>query len=151
MLKNFIQLNYDEKLMILEWRNHSETSKFMLNKKIELKEHLDFINSLKELNPKTTPLNFFHPNEALPLKAKTLSVDEALEIIKWARSELKCEKLMVAGGREFVFKDRQKEIFKAGANAIVIGDYLTTSGNAPKKDIELIESLGLEVAKICYE
>ena len=33
MLKNFIQLNYDEKLMILEWRNHSETSKFMLNKK----------------------------------------------------------------------------------------------------------------------
>jgi len=114
-------------------------------------DRVSFINSLKELNPKTTPLNFFHPNEALPLKAKTLSVDEALEIIKWARSELKCEKLMVAGGREFVFKDRQKEIFKAGANAIVIGDYLTTSGNAPKKDIELIESLGLEVAKICYE
>ena len=48
MLKNFIIVNYDEKLMILEWRNHSETSKFMLNKKIELKEHLDFINSLKE-------------------------------------------------------------------------------------------------------
>ena len=48
MLKNFIQLDYDEKLMILEWRNHSETSKFMLNKKIELKEHLNFINSLKE-------------------------------------------------------------------------------------------------------
>ncbi len=48
MLKNFIQLDYDEKLMILEWRNHSETSKFMINKKIELKEHLNFINSLKE-------------------------------------------------------------------------------------------------------
>ena len=48
MLKNFIQLNYDEKLMILEWRNHSETSKFMINKKVELKEHLNFINSLKE-------------------------------------------------------------------------------------------------------
>ena len=48
MLKNFIQLDYDEKLMILEWRNHSETSKFMINKKIKLKEHLNFINSLKE-------------------------------------------------------------------------------------------------------
>jgi len=48
MLKNFIQLDYDEKLMILEWRNHSETSKFMINKKVELKEHLNFINSLKE-------------------------------------------------------------------------------------------------------
>ena len=48
MLKNFIQLNYDEKLMILEWRNHSETSKFMINKKVDLEEHLNFINSLKE-------------------------------------------------------------------------------------------------------
>ena len=48
MLKNFIQLDYDEKLMILEWRNHSEISKFMINKKIKLKEHLNFINSLKE-------------------------------------------------------------------------------------------------------
>ena len=48
MLKNFIQLDYDEKLMILEWRNHPSISEWMINKKVELKEHLNFINSLKE-------------------------------------------------------------------------------------------------------
>lgn len=113
-------------------------------------DRVSFINSLKELNPKTTPLNFFHPNEALPLKAHPIEIDEALKLISWARSELKCERLMVAGGREFTFKERQAEIFKAGANAIVIGDYLTTSGNAPRKDVNLIESLGLEIAKTCH-
>ncbi|WP_458700360.1 biotin synthase [Sulfurospirillum sp. 1307] len=113
-------------------------------------DRVSFINSLKELNPKTTPLNFYHPNEALPLKTNPLHVEEALKLVKWARGELKCERLMVAGGREFIFKERQAEIFKAGANAIVIGDYLTTSGNAPKKDVRLIESLGLEIAKTCH-
>lgn len=51
MLKEFTKLNYEEKLMILGWRNHPETSKFMINKQVELKEHLNFINSL--LNNKT--------------------------------------------------------------------------------------------------
>jgi UDP-4-amino-4,6-dideoxy-N-acetyl-beta-L-altrosamine N-acetyltransferase len=47
MLKEFIKLSYDEKLMILEWRNHPEISQFMINKKVNLNEHLNFIDSLK--------------------------------------------------------------------------------------------------------
>ncbi len=108
---------------------------------------VSFIKSIKELNPKTVPLNFFHPNPALPLKAKPLQVDEALELIRWVRSELPHVKLMVAGGREITFKDRQDEIFEAGANAIVIGDYLTTSGEHIDKDKQMLESLGLRIAK----
>lgn len=110
-------------------------------------QRVSFVNALKELNPKTVPLNFFHPNPALPLKAEPLHVDEALEIISWVRSELPNVKLMVAGGREITFKDRQQEIFSAGANAIVIGNYLTTSGEDPNKDKQMIESLGLRLAK----
>jgi len=110
-------------------------------------QRVSFINSLKKINPKTVPLNFFHPNPALPLKATPLQVDEALELIRWVRSELPKVKLMVAGGREITFKDRQNEIFEAGANAIVIGNYLTTSGEDPNKDKLMIESLGLRLAK----
>jgi len=111
------------------------------------KQRVSFINALKKLNPKTIPLNFFHPNPALPLKAKPLHVDEALDAVKWVRDELPNVKLMVAGGREITFKERQNEIFKAGANAIVIGDYLTTSGEDINKDKQMIESLGLYIAK----
>lgn len=110
-------------------------------------QRISFINSIKKLNPKTVPLNFFHPNPALPLKTKPLQVNEALELIRWVRSELPDVKLMVAGGREITFKERQNEIFEAGANAIVIGDYLTTSGEDVNKDKQMIESLGLKVAK----
>ncbi len=111
------------------------------------KQRASFISTLKKLNPKTVPLNFFHPNPALPLKAEPLHVDEALELIRWVRNELPDVKLMVAGGREITFKDRQNEIFEAGANAIVIGNYLTTSGEDPDKDKQMIKSLGLRLAK----
>jgi len=110
-------------------------------------QRVSFIDAIKELNPKTVPLNFFHPNPALPLKAEPLKVDEALELIKWVRSELPNVKLMVAGGREITFKERQNEIFEAGANAIVIGDYLTTNGCEIDKDKQMINSLGLIIAK----
>ena len=110
-------------------------------------QRVSFINALKKLQPKTVPLNFFHPNPALPLKAEPLDVDEALELIKWVRSELPEVKLMVAGGREITFKDRQSEIFEAGTNAIVLGDYLTTSGEDPNKDKQMITALGLRLAK----
>jgi len=54
---------------------------------------------------------------------------------------------MVAGGRELMFGDRQSEIFQNGANSIVIGNYLTTSGRAMNKDLDMLQSLNLEVAK----
>ncbi len=40
-------------------------------------------------------------------------------------------------------------MFKAGANSIVIGDYLTTKGNSISKDITMINKIGYEVAVEC--
>jgi biotin synthase len=54
---------------------------------------------------------------------------------------------MIAGGRELLFGDRQEEIFQAGANSIVVGNYLTTLGRDGNKDLEMLKSLHLEVAK----
>jgi biotin synthase len=45
-----------------------------------------------------------------------------------------------------MFGERQGEIFAAGANSIVIGNYLTTAGRAVDKDLEMLASLGLGVA-----
>ena len=44
----------------------------------------------------------------------------------------------------------RSDIFAAGADAIVIGDYLTTKGQAPTEDLEMIRSLGYAVAKNCH-
>ena len=56
---------------------------------------------------------------------------------------------MVAGGRELLFNGHEDEMFKAGANAIVVGNYLTTEGLAPSKDKKILEALGYEVATSC--
>ena len=67
------------------------------------------------------------------------------------RKELQSQMIMIAGGREITFKDRQAEIFEAGANSIVIGNYLTTSGDKPNQDLLMLKDLGLKVAKSCDE
>ncbi len=113
------------------------------------KDRESLVASLVSLSPKSVAINFFHPNDALPIKSNPLNIDEALKVITYVKKNLQNSKIMIAGGRERMFKSRVSEIFKAGANAIVIGDYLTTLGIKPSDDIKMIESLGLEIAKDC--
>lgn len=114
-------------------------------------DRASFIQSIASLEPSTMPLNFYHPNPALPLKAEPLSEQEALAIIAQVRVALPHTMLMVAGGRERTFKNAQADIFAAGADSIVIGDYLTTQGQAPTKDLEMIASLGYTIASNCHK
>jgi biotin synthase len=111
-------------------------------------DRISMLNSLKSLNPVSVPINFYHHNEALELKPNPLSIDEAFSLIKLTRDTLpNAQRIMVAGGRELMFGDRQNEIFNHGANSIVIGNYLTTNGRVISKDLEMLKSLNLEVAK----
>jgi biotin synthase len=119
---------------------------FGLGESVE--DRIAMLESLKSLNPTSVPINFYHHNEALELQPNPLDVDEALSLIKLTREMIPdAQRIMVAGGRELMFGDRQNEIFKYGANSIVIGNYLTTSGRAMEKDLEMLKHLELCVAK----
>lgn len=110
-------------------------------------DRLSMLHALKALNPISVPLNFYHHNPVLPLQPNPLSVEEALELITLARNVLDTtDRIMVAGGRERMFGDRQKEIFGAGANSIVLGNYLTTQGEEVHTDLAMLKQLGLEIA-----
>ncbi len=110
----------------------------------------ELLKAIVSLSPESTPLNFYHPNPALPIKTRNIEREEAVEIIQKARALLGEERLlMVAGGRELLFNGHEDEMFKAGANSMVIGNYLTTEGLAPSKDKQMLESLGYEVATSC--
>ncbi len=111
-------------------------------------DRVSMLESLKSLNPTSVPINFYHHNVALELEPNPLTTDEALSLIKLTRKTLdKAQRIMVAGGRELMFKDRQAEIFENGANSIVIGNYLTTKGRMMSQDLQMLKSLNLEVAK----
>lgn len=46
-----------------------------------------------------------------------------------------------------MFADEQYKIFEKGANAFVIGDYLTTAGRTPADDIAELEKLGFSIKR----
>ena len=113
-------------------------------------DRISMLKSLASLEPMNVPLNFFHPNEALPLVSNSVTREEAFELIKLARQMIpNAHKIMVAGGRELMFAEDQYKVFEYGANSIVIGDYLTTSGKDALQDIKELEKKGYTIAKTC--
>jgi biotin synthase len=115
-------------------------------------DRISMLNSVKELDPMSVPINFFHPNEALPLTKNTLDKEEAFSLIKLSREILGQDvMLMIAGGRELTFKEDQYDVFKYGANSIVIGNYLTTQGSVASLDLDELEKRGYEIAEDCKD
>ena len=53
-------------------------------------------------------------------------------------------RLRVCGGRPLVLGARHGEMFAAGVNALMTGDYLTTSGEALNHDLELSAESGMK-------
>lgn len=115
-------------------------------------DRISMLKSIASLEPMNVPLNFFHPNEALPLVENSISKEEAFELIELARNMIpNAHKIMVAGGREVMFGEDQYEVLNRGANAIVVGDYLTTQGKTPADDIKAIEAMGFKIAENCNQ
>jgi len=115
-------------------------------------DRISMIKSIASLKPMNIPVNFFHPNKALPLVENSIDKKKAFELIELVRKmNPNAHKVMVAGGREVMFKEDQYKVFEHGANAVVIGDYLTTAGNAAQKDIQMIEQHGYKIAAVCSQ
>ena len=111
-------------------------------------QRVSMLESIASLEPMNVPLNFFHPNEALPLVENSITREQAFELISLARKMVpNAMKIMVAGGRELMFGEEQYKIFEKGANAFVIGDYLTTAGRTPADDIAELEKQGINVIR----
>jgi len=100
--------------------------------------------TLKELEVDSVPINFFSPIPGTPLAdQKPLSSEEALRIVVLFRLTLPTTTIRICGGRPTIFAEREQDelLFRAGANALMTGNYLTTSGISPEKDREMIERL----------
>jgi heptosyltransferase-3 len=91
----------------------------------------------------SVPINFLNPIPGTPFaKRPTLSADEGLRIIAMFRLLLPKASIRICGGRPTTFGKRQSEILTAGVDALMTGDYLTTSGVTPESDFKMVsESL----------
>lgn len=107
-------------------------------------QRLEFAFALKNLNPECIPLNFLNPVPGTKLQNQNpLAPLEFLKIIALFRFLFPKQEIKICGGREANLRSLQPFLFLAGADSIILGDYLTTKGNPPQYDLQMIRDLGL--------
>ena len=110
------------------------------------KDRIDLAFDLKKLHADCVPINILNPRRGTPLGDVTPL--EPLEIIKYIaifRLILPKATIKIAGGREVNLRDLQAMAMQAGANGLILGNYLTTMGRSSQQDIQMMKDLGFDV------
>jgi biotin synthase len=103
-------------------------------------QRIELAATLAELQVDTVPLNFLSPIAGTPLQDSPLmSPHDALKSVALFRFMLPKASITIAGGREKVLGDYQSWLPLAGANGIMIGNYLTTKGRNLEADLRMLE------------
>jgi len=115
-----------------------------------LRDRVELALLLRDLSVDSIPLNFLNPIQGTPLAGiSAITPRECLRTIALFRVICPTASISVCGGREYNLRDLQSWIFRAGANGMMIGNYLTTSGRNPDDDLRMLADLGLE-PEVCH-
>jgi len=111
-------------------------------------KHEDIVKmamELRELAVESIPLNFLHAIDGTPLEQKEyLNPRDCIRALALMRFVNPKSELRIAGGRERHLRTLQP-LGLMIANSIFVGDYLTTEGQAPSEDYNMISDLGFEI------
>lgn len=108
-------------------------------------DRLDMAALLAELQVNSIPLNFLLPIKGTPLENREkLTQEEILRIVAIFRYLNPTAFIRIAAGRNY-FEQGGEVLFRAGANATLTGDMLTTVGNNIAQDREMLEQLGFQL------
>lgn len=110
-------------------------------------DRIDMAFALRELAVDSVPINFLIPIRGTSLGAREfLHPLEALRIVSLYRFILPQKQIRICGGRIQVLGDFHSMVFMAGADSLLTGNYLTTTGRTYEDDLRLIRLHGLRVA-----
>lgn len=109
----------------------------------ELKQdRLDMFYAIDALNVKSIPINILTPVKGTPFEDnEPLSQQELFKTYAILRFIVPDGFIRYAGGRKFL-GDYQKKGLGSGVNAMLTGDYLTTTGNNTESDMKMLDSYG---------
>jgi len=104
-----------------------------------LEQRLELAETLRELEVDSVPLNFLSPVTGTPLEnCPPISPMDCLRAIAMFRFILPDRSIRVCGGRERNLRDLQSMIFMAGANGMMVGNYLTVHGRNLEEDRQML-------------
>jgi biotin synthase len=111
-------------------------------------QRLELAETLAKLDVDSIPINILSPILGTKLASQPpLAPMEILKTIAIFRLMLPDKTIKLAGGREKNLRDLQPLGLTAGANGLLIGNYLTMPGQSPEKDMEMIKDLGLKAGR----
>jgi biotin synthase len=112
-------------------------------------QRLELLEQLRALAPSEVPINFLNPRPGTPLADRPLlPAREALRWIALFRLGLPDTILRYAGGRELTLGELQEAGMRAGVNALIIGNYLTTLGRTPQEDLAMLGRLSMPIGAL---
>jgi len=110
-------------------------------------QRVELALELRELDVDCVPVNFLVPVKGTPLESMPpLEPLECLLAIATFRLLMPRASIRVCAGRERNLADLQSWAFFAGADGMMIGNFLTTAGRNAHDDVAMARALGLEPA-----
>ncbi|MCL9814633.1 biotin synthase BioB [Natranaeroarchaeum aerophilus] len=112
-------------------------------------DRVDAAIALQEIGISSLPVNVLNPVAGTPMAERLgdsadISTAEIVKTVAMYRLLHPEARVRLTGGREVnLDEDEQHLPFEAGADGILTGDYLTTGGQSPGEDIEVMERAGL--------
>lgn len=112
-----------------------------------IEQRAEFATQLAELGPTEVPINFLNPRPGTPFENRPLvPMLDALRTIAAFRFALPKSTIRFAGGREITLGDEgMREGLLGGINGFIAGNYLTTLGCAPERDLDLLNELHIPI------
>lgn len=108
---------------------------------------IDMALDLREMKVESIPVNFLNPIEGTPLAGQgDLTPNYCLKVLAMFRLVNPEREIRIAGGREIHLRSLQS-MGLYSANSMFVGDYLTTKGQLPEADYQMIRDLGFEVTQ----
>jgi len=113
-------------------------------------DRVDAAIALQEVGVSSLPVNILNPVAGTPLGetfdgSADITTEEVIRTIAVYRLLHPETRVRLTGGREAnLDADEQHLPFEAGADGVLTGDYLTTEGQSPADDIEMMERAGME-------
>jgi biotin synthase len=102
-------------------------------------QRVELALTLRELEVDSIPLNFLVPVSGTPLADESgLTPYQALLTIAMFRFVCPTVDIRICGGRQRTFGDFQSLVLAAGANGLMVGNYLTTSGRQWSDDQRML-------------
>jgi biotin synthase len=110
-----------------------------------MEQRIELAITIREMDVDSVPLNILNAIPGTPFAYNpALSPMEILFTIALFRFILPKKDIRLCGGKEKNLRQTLPLGIVAGANALMTGDYLTTSGRESKDDIEMVIDLGLD-------